>query len=174
MRIPSLIALTLAAGSLVGCASGGGIPEPFPTPKEGPTRPANIPVATSGRVTTADRYGIAGTALTLRGRPYRDGGADPRGFDCSGLISYVFAQHGITVPRTVQALFDAGTDVSTSDIEAGDLVFFSTTGPGPTHVGLAIGGDEFVHAPSGAGIVRVERWSGAYWGQRFIGARRVL
>ena len=58
-------------------------------------------------------------------------------------------------------------------IAAGDLLFFSTVAAGPTHVGIALGGDEFVHAPSSAGVVRVEHLSAAYWSQRFIGARRV-
>jgi cell wall-associated NlpC family hydrolase len=122
----------------------------------------------------ADGYSIAGTALSLRGTPYRDGGADPRGFDCSGFVEYVFAQHGISVPRTVDELYRAGTDVKKMmDIQAGDLVFFNTTGQGATHVGMSIGGDEFVHAPSSAGAVRVERMSAAYWSSRFVGARRL-
>jgi cell wall-associated NlpC family hydrolase len=122
----------------------------------------------------ADGYAIAGTALDLRGRPYRDGGTDPDGFDCSGFVAYVFGQHGIAVPRTVSDLFRTGRDISPSDLQAGDLVFFSTSGPGPTHVGMAIGGNEFVHAPSSAGVVRVERLSARYWATRFIAARRVL
>jgi cell wall-associated NlpC family hydrolase len=64
--------------------------------------------------------------------------------------------------------------VDAPQLEPGDLVFFSTVTPGASHVGIAIGGDEFVHAPSGAGTVRVERLSGSYWSTRFVGARRVL
>jgi cell wall-associated NlpC family hydrolase len=86
----------------------------------------------------------------------------------------VFGVHGIAVPRTVTDLYRTGREVSTNDVRAGDLVFFSTTSPGPTHVGMAIGGDEFVHAPSSAGVVRVERLSGRYWAPRFIAARRVF
>lgn len=175
MRIPFLTTLALASTCVVGCASAGGVPEPFPTPGARPTRP-NLPesVATSGRVMGIDGYAVAGTALSLRGAPYRNGGADPRGFDCSGFVGYVFAQHGIGVPRTVDELYRAGTDVAVSDIRAGDLLFFTTSAPGPSHVGMAIGGDEFVHAPSGPGLVRVDRFSGAYWAARLLGARRIL
>jgi len=67
----------------------------------------------------------------------------------------------------------AGQAVTPERLAAGDLLFFSTVAPGPTHVAIALGGDEFVHAPSSAGVVRVEHLSAAYWSQRFIGARRV-
>lgn len=162
---------------LAACASSGAVPEPFPSPG-GRTRPTPssppVAVATTGSPLARDGYAIAGTALDLRGSPYRDGGADPTGFDCSGFVEYVFAQHGLTVARTVVDLYRSGKNVSPDDLEPGDLVFFSTTGPGPTHVGMSIGGDEFVHAPSSAGVVRVERLSGRYWAPRFVGARRVL
>ena len=170
-----LILLSIAAASITmtACASTGGVPEPFPTPGPRPRTATPKPVATSGTSLPADGYSIAGTALGLRGAPYRNGGSDPRGFDCSGLIEYVYSQHGIAVPRTVEELHDAGRDVPTQDMQPGDLVFFDTTGRGPSHVGMSIGGDEFVHAPSGAGIVRVERLGAAYWAQRFIGVKRL-
>jgi cell wall-associated NlpC family hydrolase len=175
MRLPApLPALIIACGA-VGCASTGAVPQPFPTPA-GARRtpnPSPVAVATTGTL-PSDGYAIVGTALDLRGSPYRDGGADPRGFDCSGFVEYVFSQHGIAVPRTVTDLYRSGRDVSRNDLQPGDLVFFSTTAPGPTHVGMAIGADSFVHAPSSAGVVRVERLSGGYWAARFIGARRVM
>jgi cell wall-associated NlpC family hydrolase len=120
-----------------------------------------------------DGYAIAGTALGLRGAPYRNGGSDPSGFDCSGFIWYVFSQHGIAMPRTVSQQFGAGHDVSAGQLQAGDLVFFSTEAPGASHVGMVIGGDEFVHAPSSRGDVRVERFTARYWSSRFVGARRI-
>jgi cell wall-associated NlpC family hydrolase len=117
---------------------------------------------------------VTTTALALRGAPYRNGGSDPKGFDCSGFVRYVFSQHGVTVPRTVSDQFRAGKPVDQQQLQPGDLVFFTTVAPGASHVGIAIGGDEFVHAPSGAGEVRVERMSAPYWATRFVGARRVL
>jgi cell wall-associated NlpC family hydrolase len=119
-------------------------------------------------------YGVAGTALSLRGAPYRNGGSDPGGFDCSGFVKYVFGQNGVAVPRTVTDQYRAGRQVPGPQVEPGDLLFFSTVGPGASHVGIAIGGDEFVHAPSSTGEVRVERMSASYWATRFVGARRVL
>jgi cell wall-associated NlpC family hydrolase len=125
----------------------------------------------SGNLSTG--YEVSGTALDLRGTPYRNGGADPTGFDCSGFVWYVFGQHGLAVPRTVQDQFRMGETVSLADLRAGDLVFFSTTAPGASHVGIVIGGDSFVHAPSSSGVVRVERLGASYWASRFVGARRI-
>jgi cell wall-associated NlpC family hydrolase len=132
------------------------------------------PAARGGTSTAGAAYEITGTALGLRGTPYRNGGADPAGFDCSGFVQYVFAQHGVKVSRKVSDQFHDGKNVDPAQIEAGDLVFFTTVAPGASHVGIALGGDEFVHAPSSTGEVRVERLSAAYWSARFVGARRVL
>lgn len=142
----------------------GGHPGPGPAPRPAPSAPAGASAA----------YEVTGTALRLRGTPYRNGGSDPAGFDCSGFVKYVFGENGISVPRTVGDQFRAGRKVDTQQLQAGDLVFFTTVSPGASHVGIVIGGDEFVHAPSGAGAVRVERLSASYWSTRFVGARRVL
>jgi len=173
------------------CASGGATPQPFPrphAPAAAPSPAAPAPAApaptasvdpSSSTAATASPargtgYEITGTALALRGTPYRNGGTDPKGFDCSGFVQYVFAQHGVKVPRKVGDQFRAGRDVSSSQLAPGDLVFFTTVAPGASHVGIALGGDEFVHAPSTTGEVRVERMSGPYWSTRFVGARRLL
>jgi cell wall-associated NlpC family hydrolase len=113
------------------------------------------------------------TALSLRGVPYRNGGSDPSGFDCSGLVQYVFAQHGLALPREVREQFVLGREIPSDLVQPGDLLFFATTGTGPSHVGVAIGADEFVHAPSTRGSVRVERFSAGYWADRIVGVRRV-
>lgn len=120
-----------------------------------------------------DGYAVAGTALSLRGTPYRNGGSDPHGFDCSGFTQYVFSQHGVALPRDVSEQYRAGEAINPSQLAPGDLVFFATTAPDVSHVAIAIGGDEFVHAPSSSGVVRVEHLSGSYWSPRFVGARRV-
>jgi peptidoglycan DL-endopeptidase CwlO len=169
-----LLALVVTLTSL-GCASTGATPRPFPVPGgsppavEAPTEPAAPPGASGAH---GEGYAIAGTALALRGVPYRNGGQDPGGFDCSGFVYYVFGQHGIQVPRTVTEQFQLGQDAGARP-EAGDLVFFSTVAAGPSHVGIVIGGDEFVHAPSSTGQVRVEHLSSTYWTDRYVGARRV-
>jgi cell wall-associated NlpC family hydrolase len=73
----------------------------------------------------------------------------------------------------VREQYRAGASIDPSQLAPGDLVFFATTDPGVSHVAIAIGGDEFVHAPSSSGVVRVEHLSGSYWSPRFVGARRV-
>jgi cell wall-associated NlpC family hydrolase len=174
-------AVVIVLAALSGaCASTGATPRPFPSPAApAPTPNAATPKAHSPRPTadspgSAIGYSVTGTALGLRGTPYRNGGADPSGFDCSGFVQYVFAQHGVVVPRKVADQYRTGKDVAASQLQAGDLVFFTTVAPGASHVGIALGGDEFVHAPSSTGEVRVERMSASYWATRFVGARRVL
>jgi cell wall-associated NlpC family hydrolase len=114
-----------------------------------------------------------GTALSLRGAPYRNRGADPTGFDCSGFVRYVFGQHGLPMPREAREQFRVGKAVERGRLAPGDLVFFTTVAPGPSHVGIVVGGDQFVHAPSERGAVRVDQLSNAYWRVRFVGAKRV-
>jgi cell wall-associated NlpC family hydrolase len=147
-----------------GCASTGATPRPFPTPGGDSSSPA-----ASGPHGAA----VVATALALRGVPYRLGGTDPSGFDCSGFVSYVFAEHSVLLPRTVPEQYQFGRRIGSRSVGAGDLVFFRTTGRGPSHVGIAISADEFVHAPTSAGAVRVEPLRSRYWSSRFLGARRL-
>lgn len=197
-----VIALLTAA-----CATGGGVPRPFPSPDwdradaappassaaPAPLEPTELPVPSAPSAATApalpapkaaipshlltarrfDGRAVAFTALGFRGVPYRLGGADPAGFDCSGLVQYVFAQYGIAIPRIVEQQYRAGEEVNPRGIKPGDLMFFSTKGRGATHVGIAIGENQFVHAPTSTGVVRVETLSSAYWGPRYVGARRI-
>jgi len=168
LRAPLVIVAALFAGA---CATtGGAVPRPFPTPGAARTRPSGA----QPPLGTADSYALVGTALALRGTPYRNGGADPDGFDCSGFTQYVFAQYGMSLPREVRDQFEQGNSVKAGELAAGDLLFFTTVAPGPTHVGIAIGGDQFVHAPSSTGVVRVESLSTSYWSTRYLGARRVM
>src|SRR5256885_504492 len=82
---------------------------------------------------------ITGAALALRGAPYRNGGADPSGFDCSGFTQYVFAKYGVALPRAVLDQFKTGQAVAPDRLSPGDLLFFSTVAAGPTHVAIALG-----------------------------------
>jgi cell wall-associated NlpC family hydrolase len=167
-----------ASVAIAGCASASGsVPRPFPTAGRGPSRgaPASVSAdpAPSGETRLVDTYALVGTALELRGAPYLNGGSDPFGFDCSGFTQYVFAQHHIALPRDVRDQFRAGRAVATADLAPGDLVFFATTDRAASHVAIMVGADEFVHAPSSNGVVRVERISSSYWAPRYLGARRV-
>jgi cell wall-associated NlpC family hydrolase len=170
MRVKFLAVLgLLGCGLAPACASSGAVPRPFPTPMEaGPRLPA--PDTAERRLETAD---LVGTALALRGVRYRNGGSDPSGFDCSGFVWYVFARHGIAVPRTVAGQFGAGRPVPVSDLQAGDLVFFDTAGRPASHVGVVVDGRAFVHAPSSRGSVRMEDLGSRYWLNHFVGARRL-
>jgi peptidoglycan DL-endopeptidase CwlO len=189
MYARAIASLVLAAATGA-CASTGAVPRPFPMPAAAPlpgtdpgTNPGTNPgtasatsSATAGAASVRrpfDGYALTGTALSLRGIPYRNGGTDPTGFDCSGFTQYVFAQHGISIPREVREQFRVGTSVQPDQLVAGDLLFFATTDPAASHVGISIGGDEFVHAPSSTGVVRVEHLGSSYWSPRFLGARRI-
>lgn len=169
--------LIVVAALCAGCATTGATPRPFPMP--GTAEPPTVSLPNAGTTPTATPrvrtggYEISGTALSLRGVPYRNGGVDTSGFDCSGFVWYVFGQHGIPLPRTVSEQFTTGTNVAGFELREGDLVFFTTTSPGASHVGIAVGGDSFVHAPASSGVVRVEHLGSTYWLSRFVGARRI-
>jgi cell wall-associated NlpC family hydrolase len=157
------LALALAAAS-ARCATSHAVPRPFPSPA--PREIARTPAP-------FDPMPLVATALALTGTPYRHGGAGPAGFDCSGFTRYVFGLHGITLPRDTREQFDLGRSVEVNELQPGDLIFFSTVASGPSHVGIAIGGREFVHAPSSRGVVRIDRMDSRYWAARVVGARRV-
>ena len=112
--------------------------------------------------------GVVGVAMHYLGVPYVWGGASPRGFDCSGLVMYAFAQMGISLPHSSYAQFGMGTPVSISQLQAGDLVFFS----GASHVGIYIGGGQFIHAPHTGDVVKISSLSG-YYSSAFAGGRRI-
>ena len=166
----------LIAVSAAACAThtvGPHVPRPSPFPTVG--RPAALRPAFASAIAPISPDALLQTALTLRGVPYRWGGDSPvSGFDCSGFVRYVLAQHQMPAPRTALEQFRLGTRVDLDDVRAGDLVFFSTVAPGASHVGLAINSDEFVHAPAASGVVRTERVRSSYWQSRFVGARRIL
>ena len=167
-------AVVILAGATGACASSGAGSRPLPTPSA-PAAEAPAPPAAAARLPEGEALGyrIAATALEYRGVPYRNGGATPAGFDCSGFVRYVLARYGRDVPRQTREQFDAGVRVSRDKLRPGDLVFFSTVAPGASHVGIALDDDEFVHAPNSRGVVRVERLTTEYWRTRFVGARRV-
>ena len=108
-------------------------------------------------------------ARTQLGVPYVYGGASPGGFDCSGLVVYVFAQVGISLPHYTGALWNVGVPVSYGGLQPGDLVFFNGLG----HVGIYIGGGQMVHSPHTGDVVKISDISSGYYASSFVGARRV-
>ena len=121
---------------------------------------------------TADR--AAGQALKLVGTRYRYGGSSPsEGFDCSGLVQYSYRQAGLVVPRSTESQLRASTPIRVSSLRRGDLLFFDQEGKKKSHVGIYLGGGQFVHAPSSGKAVRRDSLDNPYWKKHLSEARRV-
>ena len=114
--------------------------------------------------------GVVGIAMQYLGVPYRWGGESPSGFDCSGLIVYVYRQVGVSLPHYTGALWGQGVPVSRGDLQPGDLVFFNGLG----HAGIYAGGGSFVHAPHTGDVVKVSSLSDSWYASTYMGARRIL
>jgi cell wall-associated NlpC family hydrolase len=113
--------------------------------------------------------GVAAIALRYLGVPYVWGGSSPAGFDCSGFVMYVYSQVGVSLPHYTGAQWNMGVPVARSDLEPGDLVFFDGLG----HVGIYIGGGQFVHAPHTGDVVKISSLSEAWYAATYDGARRI-
>ncbi len=185
--VPTRVLILLLALATGACATRGAVPRPFPgaalppgagdRPNDRTEGPAAGPGDTAAPASPGEPgvwTGVIQTALGFLGVPYRNGGSDPSGFDCSGLVQWVFAQHGTALPREVRDQYHIGRNVDLDDVQPGDLIFFETVSRGASHVGMVIGEGRFVHAPSSSGVVRVEPYTANYWIRRFIGARRVV
>ena len=118
---------------------------------------------------------ISIAAVGLVDVPYRFGGNTPKGgFDCSGLIVYVYNKAaGIKLPRTIQQMSNQGRSIDGQAPAPGDLVFFNTTGEKYSHAGIYVGHGRFVHAPSAGGTVRLDYITSPYWAAKFTEARRL-
>ncbi|MDP2639862.1 MAG: C40 family peptidase [Betaproteobacteria bacterium] len=153
---------------LAGCAS------QSLRPPEADTEPA---AATAPVVNATDRASsVVLQALAHLGTPYRAGGLSPRtGFDCSGLVAYVYRQGaGLALPRNTFDLSQLGEPVERAALRPGDLVFYNTQRREYSHVGIYLGEDRFIHAPASGGEVRVEDLRAGYWMRRYDGARRII
>jgi cell wall-associated NlpC family hydrolase len=143
---------------------------PVPTTTAAPT--TTTVAATTTSVAPAGVQPAIAAAQAEIGAPYASGATGPSSFDCSGLMVYAFGQAGITLPRTSFAQFEIGAEVGLAEIQAGDLVFFDTDGPGASHVGIALGPESAISATS-HGVMEHTIVSG-YWAEHLIGARRVV
>jgi len=126
-----------------------------------PDGPSILPPAQYG--------GVVGIAMQYLGVPYVWGGASPGGFDCSGLVMYVYAQVGVSLPHNAAAIYGYGVYVPRDQLQPGDLVFFDGLG----HMGIYIGGGQFIHAPHTGDVVKISSLSDSWYASTYVGAKRV-
>jgi cell wall-associated NlpC family hydrolase len=148
-------------------------------PETGTT--GSMPTVAAG--SSAQRRGeVVATARQVMGQPYRYGGEGDGGFDCSGLIQYAYASHGVTVPRVSTDQAQVGEPVARAldELEPGDILTFSASPGGGrvSHVGLYVGEGRFIHSASSKGVsesrLSAEDPNGAWWYARWVGARRII
>jgi len=136
-------------------------------------QPGNI-VANRGQGDTRKMQQLVLYAEQFIGVPYTWGGRSPNGFDCSGFVSYIFSHFGVQLPRMADEQFEVGVPISINSLLPGDVLFFTTYEPGASHVGIYIGGGQFIHASSGAAVVTITSLMKDYYRERYLGARRLL
>ncbi|RKL68451.1 peptidase [Salipaludibacillus neizhouensis] len=127
-------------------------------------------VSSNSSGSSSSASGVISTAKGQIGSPYSWGGTSPSGFDCSGFLNYAFSKNGQSIPRTVSAIHGAATSVSNPQV--GDIVFFATTHSGPSHAGIYLGNNEFIHAGSSTGVT-VSNLNTSYWSNSYLGAGRL-
>jgi murein DD-endopeptidase len=132
----------------------------------------SVPVKPVVGYTPAIGEKAARTAVAMIGRPYKYSGDSPEGFDCSGLVRYSYLAAGLDVPHRTKDLKNASSPVGYTKMRRGDLLFFDEQGVKYAHVGIYIGDDHFVHAPSTGQKVRKDSLRDAHWKKSFLEARR--
>ena len=140
----------------------------------GPISVQSQPAEVSGAIRMPATVGERAAAVALQqvGAVYRYGGASPAGFDCSGLVHYAFRRAGKNVPRTTGQLWHSAGVVAYDDLQAGDLLFFRFDGK-MSHVGIYVGDEQFVHAPSTGRSVSVESLEEGYYRRALMRAGRL-
>lgn len=129
-----------------------------------------------GVIPSDNASAVALRALAYLGTPYLEGGLSPKsGFDCSGLVAYVYRESaGLKLPHSTRRLSRIGEPVARSALRPGDLVFYNTQWRAYSHVGIYLGENRFIHAPSSGGKVRIDNLRADYWMRRYSGARRII
>ena len=167
--------LVAAAFVLTGCASSTSDKSAWLDPQGSRTAKVDIDELDPVTAIAAAQHPLTKHALTQLGIDYRYGGDAPdEGFDCSGLIYYSAQESlGLRLPRRSADMARVGQKIDRQQLALGDLVFFNTLGNRYSHVGIYLGNQLFVHAPSSGGEVRVENMGKRYWASRYTGARRI-
>jgi len=151
------------------------LPEPKIRSRLGESRPAGVIAEKSGRPSTRPAAGDAATmAEKYLGTPYVFGGSTPKGFDCSGLVQYVYRRFGVKLPRRAIDQSRTGSRVGMRELRRNDLVFFRTRGSSVSHVGIYLGGGEFIHAPGTGKHIRTDSLDNPWWRKRLVLGRRVI
>ncbi len=163
----SRLSLLLLAVLLSACA---GKPPINPAPAAPAVMPGQPPVQNSS--TSKIGLAVIDTARNMLGSPYRYGGINPRGFDCSGLVSYAYRQAGIQVPRTSAEQYRYAQKVALDKLQPGDLLFFRLSPPKVSHVGIYDRNGRFIHAPASGQSVSYAHLDTPYWRKHLIGAGR--
>ncbi len=148
------------------------LPEPKITSSDVQT-PSTLAPYGHSFITSSQGKQIVSTAKSFMGVPYVFGGTTPGGFDCSGLLQYVFKMHGLTIPRLADEQYNLGKSAKIHQLVAGDLVFFTTYTDGVSHCGIYVGDGKFLHASSSRGVI-IDSLDNEYWRTRFVGARKVV
>jgi cell wall-associated NlpC family hydrolase len=134
-----------------------------------------VGVAGIGGSGISARAAVVNAAVEMVGVPYRYGGSSPAGFDCSGLVVYSYEKAGFAgLPHSAARLADLSRPVALDDLEPGDLMFFELTGKKASHVGIYVGNQKFVHAPSSGGRVEIVGFDHVYWRDHIGKAGRLM
>ena len=161
------ITLLLGALLLAACAANQPIRTVESIPHQGVSK--NPPLSPANQ---AAGLSVVNAARSLLGTPYRFGGSSPKGFDCSGLVTYVYRQAGIQIPRTSSDQYQDSQKVALTQLQPGDLLFFRLSPPKISHVAIYAGDGRFIHAPSSGKYVSYASLEDPYWRKHLIAAGR--
>ena len=163
MRLTTLLIVLFFLTSSLGCST------------SSPTRKNHHSTQLRSSQEHSQQKKVTERAVSFLGTPYRYGGTTPKGFDCSGFIQYVYKTSiNIGLPRLAREQARAGKSVSGKELRPGDIVYFKIKRQRSPHVGIYLGRNKFIHAPSSGGRVNIQNIQSKYWRKLYRGARRII